>query len=178
MSEFKRLPERVDPRRLAIAGGSVEGEVELVALTRLADYLLAGEVPERGRATLNLVFEEDAQRRVLLTGRLRADLTLECQRCLGPVPWRVDQPLRLVAVDDETAAAQAPRDCDPVVVPADGLDPVALAEDELILALPLVARCDAADCAGAPGATARRTRGDNPFAVLARLKGNDDRSDG
>lgn len=178
MNESRGLPERVDPRRLANAGGSVEGEVALEALTRLADHLLAGEAPQEGRAALQLAFAEDAQRRVLITGRLQAESTLQCQRCLGPVHWRVDQPLRLIAVADEDAAAEVPRDFDPVVAPEGGLDPAALAEDELILALPLVARCETPDCVGSGDTGASGDRRDNPFAVLAQLKTGDDRNGG
>lgn len=171
MSEAKRLPERVDPRRLALGGGSVEGELALADLRRLAEYLLVDEVPDSGRASLFLAFDEDPQRRVRITGNLRAVLTLQCQRCLGPVTWTVDQPLRLVAVADDEAAAGVPREYEPVVVPAEGLDPAALAEDELILALPLVARCERSECDGAAEAAAGSERADNPFAALAALRG-------
>lgn len=179
MSEAKSLPERVDPRRLAAAGGEVEGEVALAALTRLAACLLPREAPEDGRAWLHLAFSEDSQRRVRIRGRLRANLTLQCQRCLGPVAWPVDQPIDLVAVADDGDAAGVPRDSEPVAA-ADGLDPAALAEDELILALPLAARCPRRECAGVsdsadPGA--RRT--DGPFAALAAWKADaDDDRDG
>jgi uncharacterized protein len=170
MSESKSLPERVDPRRLAATGGEVEGEVALAALTRLADYLLAQEAPEGGRARLHLVFNEDSQRRVRITGRLRASLTLQCQRCLGPATWPVDQSIDLIAVPDDGAAAGVPRDCEPVVA-ADGFDPAVLAEDELILALPLVARCCRRGCESiADLADTGPERTDNPFTALAAWK--------
>lgn len=181
MSEATSLPERVDPRRLAATGGEVEGEVELAAMTRLADYLLAREVPENGRVRLHLAFNEDSQRRVRITGRLRASLTLQCQRCLGPVTWQVDQPIDLVAVTDDKDAAEVPRECEPVMA-ADGFDPALLAEDELILALPLVAHCDRRECADVSEAVAddHPQRGDKPFAALAAWKAGtgDDRDGG
>lgn len=166
-----RLPERIDPRRLAAARGEIEGTVELAALPRLADYLLVDEAPSRGLAHLQLRFVEDAQRRVLMQGRLRADLTLQCQRCLQGIDWPLDAVLQLVAVPDDEAAAQAPRDWDPVVVGDNGLDTAGLVEDELILAMPAVARCDDADCPYRPRQlTAGRETVEHPFAALRQLK--------
>lgn len=145
MNDSHKLPERVDPRRLAITGGAVTGAVDVAKLTRLADRLATGAA-EGGRATLHLQFAEDAQRRIEVGGRVAAKLALQCQRCLRPFEWTADLDLRLIAVADEEAAAGVPRDREPVVVPAGGLDPAALIEDELILALPLAPRCGRPEC--------------------------------
>lgn len=145
MSDSHKLPERVDPRRLAITGGAVTGDVAVVKLARLADRLATGAA-EGGRATLHLKFAEDAQRRIEVTGQVGAKLALQCQRCLRPFEWAADLDLRLIAVADEEAAAGVPRDREPVIVPAGGLDPAALIEDELILALPLAPRCERPEC--------------------------------
>lgn len=170
MSTFTGLPRRVDPRRLASARGVVEGEVPLADLDRLTEHLLTEETPGTGSARLRLSFAEDDQRRIVMTGRLQASLRLQCQRCLNPVEWPVDTALRLIAVADDEAAAQVPRGFDPVVVGSDGLDPAALVEDELILALPVVARCDDEACRQRFETKRGPERADKPFAVLAGWK--------
>lgn len=171
MSDSSSLPNRVDPRRLAATGGAVEGELALSELRRLGEHLGPEETVGQGRVSVALAFDEDSERRVRVTGRIQASLTLQCQRCLGSAPWRIDQPLRLVVVADEDAAAEVPRDCDPVVATAEGLDPAALVEDELILALPLVARCERPECVGRTAeAESGKRREDNPFAALAALR--------
>lgn len=146
MSDSRKLPERVYPRRLAATGGTVEGEVPLAGLTRLADRLAAGGASDNERAALRLDFDEDSQRRIRITGRVRAKLELRCQCCLEPFEWTVDQPVELIAVADDEAAAGVPRAWEPVIVPPEGLDPTALTEDELILSLPLAPRCDRPEC--------------------------------
>lgn len=146
MSDSRKLPERVDPRRLAATGGTVEGDVPLAGLTRLADHLAVDGASDDDRAALYLSFDEDSQRRVRITGRVRATLVLRCQRCLKPFEWTVDQALKAIAVADDEAAAGVPRDWEPVIVPPRGLDPAALTEDELILALPLAPRCERPEC--------------------------------
>lgn len=146
MNDSRKLPERVDPRRLAATGGTVAGEVAIAGLARLADRLAPDWEPSDGRAALSVSFGEDAQRRILMDGGIQATLVLQCQRCLEPFQWPVEQTLRLIAIADDEAAAQVPRDREPVIVPPEGLDPVALAEDELLLALPLAARCERPEC--------------------------------
>lgn len=164
------LPHRVDPRRLASTRGVVEGDQPLSGMPRLAEYLLPESTSEAGTAWLRLEFAEDDQRRITITGRVRAPLTLCCQRCLGPVDWPVDAAVRVMAVSGDEAAAEVPRDWEPVVVGAEGLEPAALAEDELILALPLVAHCDNEECRRRFERSADAERADNPFAALADLK--------
>lgn len=169
MSDSHELPERADPRRLAATGGTVTGDVPIAELTRLADRLTVEYGSNAGRAALRLRFDEDAQRQIRITGRVEAKLTLRCQRCLQPFEWAADQALNLVAVADEDAAAGVPRDWEPVIVPPEGLDPATLIEDELILALPLAARCERPECLRTSEDTETERRRDNPFAALANL---------
>lgn len=165
MSAPSSLPGRIDPHRLAASDGLIEGEVSLAQLPRLAGVTLLG--PRRETARLSLRFSQDGQRRVVMTGSLRARLQLRCQRCLEPVDWAVDAAVHLVAVADEEAAAQVPRESDPVLVSAEGLDLHALVEDELILALPIVARCENARCSQQQTNTGGGGASNNPFAALA-----------
>lgn len=167
------LPRRVDARRLAAAGGALEGEVALAALSRLADAL--GTAQDQGTARLVLALVVGDQRRLTADGHLSARLRLQCQRCLAPMEWALDVPLALVLVAAEDAAAAAPRDRDPVLLASDGsLDPVALVEDELILALPVVARHNNGCPDGSPASLdsadpgAEGPRRSSPFAALRR----------
>ncbi|MDN5939723.1 MAG: hypothetical protein L0H83_13825, partial [Salinisphaera sp.] len=87
MSAGTTLPKRVDPRRLAVACGEIEGVIPLASLPRLSAATLAP--PAEAKAWLKLAFAEDAQRRVTMRGRLQAVLSLQCQRCLGSLAWTV-----------------------------------------------------------------------------------------
>jgi uncharacterized protein len=67
--------------------------------------------------------------------------------------------------------------------PEQGLDVLAVIEDELLLSLPLVPMHEEADCSDALNAYQHKREAEesaaeptqNPFAVLAALKRNDDR---
>jgi uncharacterized protein len=106
-----------------------------------------------------------------------APLTLVCQRCLGPVAsvQHVERSLRFVAGEQQAAELDAESE-DDVLELTRSLDLRTLAEDELLLALPLVPRHEVCP----PDAPARyvadsadeapATEQPHPFAALAALK--------
>ncbi len=166
-----RLPEKFDPWKLAASGERLEGVVPLAALPRLADLLR----DDGGEVRFRLEGARDAEGRKLIRGHVEADVRLSCQRCFGPVllPLRIDVALALIA--DESRAGSLPEAYEPLVADETGVTPAALAEDELILALPLVAlhddvrECEAhgfvlPDAAAGPAERKRK-----PFAGLSAL---------
>jgi uncharacterized protein len=71
------------------------------------------------------------------TGGSPARPTLNCQRCLADFEWPIEQrtELLLARSEDELAALDADSDSE-VVLAGSPIDPLALVEDELVLALP------------------------------------------
>ena len=109
---------------------------------------------------------------------LRADtcLPLTCQRCMGVVqrPLLVDQWYRFVATED-IAMAEDDASEEDLLVLTPQFDLLAVLEDELLMALPLVAMHD--ECPELPAFSAGTidVLGEieskpNPFAVLVQLK--------
>jgi uncharacterized protein len=165
----QRLPEFFDPRRPADLSGQMSGQIRLDRLSRLIEAIEGGEP----MVEVQLGIECDDQGRVILSGRVQARLTLECQRCLGPVAFPVDIGFRLAVVETLAQAERLPDELDPLLL-ADG-GPLRLAdmvEDELLLALPQVPMHQPGDCVepllkedAVPPAEAA-----NPFSVLKALK--------
>lgn len=179
MSTPGALVRRVDYRRLATQQGRVEGGLELARLGRVAAEMADADHNDRSVA-VDLVFSEDAQRRVRVEGRIDATLRLACQRCLRSF----DQPMNVavagVVVGDDEAAANVPREDEPVLADGDLLDVHGLVADELLLAMPSVARCNAPECVAefvTDEPPREQTKDDekthNPFAVLNQLKRDD-----
>lgn len=142
MSE--RLPVHVDPLTLADRGRAISGSLPVSACRRLADSLASDE----GEFAVELRFGRDERNRRVLTGRVRGRVMLVCQRCLGTFGLDLDLPLGVVLVDSEAEAETLPEEIDALVV-GDGasMHTVDMVEDDLILALPLVAKCpDSANC--------------------------------
>ena len=104
---------------------------------------------------------------------IRAKLTLLCQRSLEPFLFQVERETRLGLIETEQDDAALPAGYEPYVVPSEPVELVDLIEDELILALPIVALgpegpLDASF--GPMGAELHPSEQPGPFAVLAGLK--------
>lgn len=170
-----RLPENVDPRRLATQGAAYSGTVDLAKLGRLSEALLDAT----GQAEFSIEFYRDNRKRARIKGLVKADLVLECQRCLGAMIYPVDAGLDLAVVKVPEEADTLPESCDPVWVEEDTLRLLDLVEDELILAIPQVPRHEEHACSidwNNPADEVQDEQEDdlsdkpNPFAVLAGLK--------
>ncbi len=172
-----RLPEFIDPRRLASQGAGFSGTVELAVLTRLREALK----DTTGIARFDLAFYRDNRQRARIKGQVQADLLLECQRCLEPVVLPVNAVLDLAIIRVLEEAEKLPESCDPVWVEEETLRLLDLVEDELILAIPQVPRHEPDACridsdGQVNGETADQELEDdlsdkpNPFAVLAGFK--------
>lgn len=183
------LPEFVDPRVWAEQGNSIAAEVPLKYMPELLAMLDTHVVHEP--AYLQLAFGFDPQQRPQVIGRVQAELWLTCQRCSRPVHYAIDESIAAHPVSKaDMPTNQSRKDGqgweDDFVYHENahgevGLAPLKLAEDEIILALPLVAMHELGDpeCKLAwvdPDlATLDADANDektNPFAVLAGLKSN------
>lgn len=173
MSEHT-LPERVDPFRLAGNTRPLEGLLEMSCLPRLsaAGIVLAG--PARG----SLQFARERGGQVRVFGGVQAELSVQCQRCLGPMTWSVDTAFEGLVLEEGRSIEELPVEVEPIVL-EDGLISVwALVEDELLLAVPSVPMHAVDTCPDQPlkefsqaEVDDLRKQEDNPFAALGALKG-------
>jgi uncharacterized protein len=167
------LPERIDPLRLAESGRELRGSLPLAALQRLVPSLHATE----GVVDVELSGTKEGRIR-RLDGHLVTTLKMVCQRCLEPVTLPVEVRFRLGMVTSEEQAERLPEELEPLLITEPTLLLAELIEDELILALPIVALhpADSACAARVPAAVqAEPEEPDekprkNPFAVLSQLK--------
>ncbi|HAV89377.1 YceD family protein [Stutzerimonas balearica] len=165
------IPPHVDPRKLADRDATLDGDLQLSQLKRLADALEDDE----GLAHVRLHFGRDEQRALIIRSELDVDVKMICQRCLGPVVLPVHSECTYAVVNEGASSDHLPREYDVLEVGEDPLDLLALIEDELLLALPIVPLHDPEICqppAGLdePESTEDEVTRSNPFSVLAQLK--------
>ncbi len=151
-------------------------------MSRLRDLLFDGGHDAQGEVRYALEFDRDALQVPFVELRIDAALPLLCQRTLQcfEQPIQVLQRLALLQEDDHDAAdggmeaieAGLPPDYEPLLLPADGmLDPVALIEDELILAIPVVPVSPGSQAQAREWPVSEQEAAKaNPFAALERLK--------
>lgn len=132
----KPTPSRFNPDLLARDSTQYSVKLPLRQFIRLQEFLLddSGEM----QATFRFSRRKKA---VMVSGNLTANYRLQCQRCLEPMQYAVDESFEFVFAKTEEEAQQVPERFDPVVLDDSGqIHVVDLFEDELILYLPTVAR--------------------------------------
>lgn len=157
-----------------VQGWQLGGQSPLASLGRLLEPgVSAGtDLPVEWSAAFaeRQVHAGRPEKRLHLT--ISARVARECQRCLQPVllPLEVDR--EMLFVDDEATAAELDAEAEEdVLVASAQFDLLALVEDELLLALPIVPRHDACPAPlQAPATDTHEEPRANPFAALAALK--------
>ena len=169
------LPKQVDIRKMASAGATLAAEQPLAAFPRFADMLAASD----GDVLIDLAFARDQQGIVTLEGHVQAQVSIACQRCLEPMPHRVDSRFRVGVVWNEEQARQLPRSLEPLIVEEERYDLTTVIEDELIISLPYTSYHSLEQCGerarylstGEEAAPEDEKEGkENPFQVLEKLK--------
>ncbi|MCL2658386.1 MAG: YceD family protein [Betaproteobacteria bacterium] len=153
-----------DPREFARRGMRWEFDFELSGLERLADVL--AERTGSARVRVEGVLEEGD---CFLVLHIAAEPRLECQRCLGVMPWplNLESKLLLVAPGEPIPDEDLEEDDFDSIVAERDLNVRELIEEELLLALPLAPRhekCESPQPRGQDDSA-------SPFAALAKLRG-------
>lgn len=131
----ERLPVSIDPVRFAKTNRLCSGVVNLRDLPRLCESMTSNE----GVVFVAMRFFSNEESRSVIELKLKSELSLSCQRCLGEVKIPVDLCHYLVPVKGLEEAERLPSHLDPVWMEEDDLvNPLVLIEDDLILAIPLV----------------------------------------
>ena len=162
------LPELVDPWRMVQARRMFTGTLPLSTLPRLRESLANGE----GSAAFEIAFDTDDFGIAFLALQVSARLPLVCQRSLEvfELPVAIHQQLGLIA--DEADEAGLPERYEPLLVTDAQLRLQDVIEDELILALPVVALAPGVplEDVAVSAADEAELRAQGPFAALGPLK--------
>ena len=151
------------------------GQVALSELKRLGELIpLEGAGAQERNIEVNFEFLSNEFDVPMVAGRLQASLELECQRCLQPLEYPMVVDFRLMIDASDEMVEHSSED---TLYSDDGyIEIEEVIEDEMILALPLVAMHEDTACnenwqvAELQAETPRR---ENPFAVLQQLKTTD-----
>ena len=165
-----RLPEYIDPLRLAEARAVLQGQFAIAGMRRLASALHSTQ----GVVDVDLEFGIDEARTPYVKGVMRAGLEVVCQRCLGPMVLPVEVELALGIVTSAQEVERLPGNYDPLLVEAEPVSLADVIEDELILALPVAPVHPEQQCPPWRDTVveqpAEKVGKPSPFAVLAQLK--------
>lgn len=134
--------------QFARLGESIQGSVNAGSLERLAG--LSRNPEAEVRYGLRGYLRKDEKPAIELT--ISGTLTVTCQRCLGDVEMELHSERTLVFLPATGLAQVQDEDDDVDYLPREeGLNPLALAEEEVLLALPMAPRHPPGGCEAPPG---------------------------
>lgn len=172
----------VDVVAAARAGQALQGQTPLAALTRLLDLAQApsADALVHWQAEFAQRSGSDGRAQAWLNLHLHTQVVQTCQRCLAPatLALQADPVFRFVATE-----AQAEREdeasAEDLLVLSKRFDLAELIEDELLLALPLVALHETCpqplatpDPVPVAGVVDASPPAPHPFAALSKLRGS------
>jgi len=129
----------VDAEVCARAGSTIERRFSAAELPRLR------EAGGQDGSWIEAEFQfSEFDGKPAVTGELHGTVMLTCQRCMQPVDIGLDDTLQVILVDAERS--DEPGGYEPVIVKASRLDLAWLAEEQALLALPLVPMHESEDC--------------------------------
>lgn len=132
----RNYPDRVRPEKVAAAKKRFSGEIPLDSLDRLEGLIVA---PKPGDVVrFDVSFAHDAHGHVVADLSVEANVSLVCQRTLGPFAYPINGQSRIGVVRTEAEAEGLPADYEPLICEEDDLSIARLVEEEMLLALPLV----------------------------------------
>jgi uncharacterized protein len=157
------LPDRVECARLAEDGVLLEREYRLSEMDRLQDFL----ADTRGSLRARFAFALLDAGRAGATVSVQATPQLVCQRCTQGFEYSVASESEIeFAATEEQAPADSPREI--YLMDEGSVSLREMAEEELLLALPIVASCSTPEnCGRTP--SPRQEPMTRPFAGLQDL---------
>lgn len=162
------LPRLVDARKLVTTEAHFQRPVAGADLQRLGEC--SEEIVD---VKVDIRFGRDEQGRPILSGKLSANLQLECQRCLEPMPFETSKEILLALVWDDEQGKALPKYIEPWVVGEGEVDLIEIIEEEILLALPVAPKHEH-DCLDLSSIDTEPEleedeKKHNPFSVLADL---------
>lgn len=171
----KRLPINIDPFRLVEQRILLSGEMPVKQLPRLKDLLAANT----GVISVDLTFDRtEVTRLPIITGQIKGELALVCQRCLQSMPFSVESTLETILTKTDEEAERIQENYDTWLVEDDRIFLQDFIEDEILLVLPHSALHDECEpfkplIEAAPEVVKReplQEEKQNPFAILKDLQ--------
>jgi len=164
----KQLPETLNFLRQVERNYRFEGELAVAKLSRLSEILHS----DSGSIEVSFEFGTSVGF-ASLKGQVKANLEVQCQRCLQAMPVKLDSTFKLAFVQSEEEADELPEEFEPYLIEGEEQLMLPLLEDEILLSLPMVTTHEQA-CSAFMSEHEEKVKADkeaaHPFAALKDLK--------
>ena len=173
----QKLPQFIDPFRLAEVGRMYDGSLPIRHMKRLLP-LLDGDSALNDELILTLAFDKDSNGIHLLSGTIKGTLKLVCQRCLKQMDFAIDANILIAFLASEFDEEKLGGEYDPYIVTDTPIMLSDIIEDELLLAMPTIPKHENTQCSeqlthlthtDSDTILANEDKVTNPFSILKDL---------
>lgn len=142
MKPLCKLSPSFDPYSLCKQGSQYQGSIAVAKFTRVCEALASLE----GEANVTLHFQTDSEKRSIINIRVESQVQLTCQRCNEAYDACLNSESRLCVVASESQADDLPDQYEPLVANEGLINLNDMVEEELLLALPMIAKHENSKC--------------------------------
>jgi len=174
----QKLPQFIDPFRLAEVGRLYDGTISLRQMKRLAPLLEDTGIASNDEVSLSLAFDKNDDGVHYLSGMITGKVNLLCQRCLNQMEFTISVDLMIAFLVSEFDGEKLGGEFEPYIVSNTPIMLSDIIEDELILALPSIPKHEETQCSEqllhvthtrSDTVLSEKNQDSNPFSVLKDL---------
>ena len=125
----------IQPRKLANKNGELRYNWKVEDFKRLDGLLYSND----GEISIHLVGKHDDRQRCLIDAHITANVQLECQTSFEPIDYQVNTTITYCTVVSEDQIADLEEEYEALLLDDGHVDIKQVIEDELILAIPIIA---------------------------------------
>ena len=167
METSKQLPKTIKLFKFARKEASLHGDYKIAAMPRISE--IARNTEDRVKVDLSFYLENDKM--PCIRGIIKANIILDCQRCLEALPLELNVLFNLAFVRHESQAEELDTSFEVYNIgEEEDLDSIDLITDEILLSIPMAPSHDF-DCSlKIDKEEIVEEIGENPFDVLKNIK--------
>ena len=153
--------------------------IPAMSFPRLPHFLIDNKQTDSNRVSIHLKFFTEQSVDPKLKGSIKTLLTIQCQRCLGPIDWQKETSIDFLLIESLSQNKSGPSSVNTITINSDGLSIEKIVEDEVLSMIPLslmhnkVALCENNDTLGLFLAASNKSNGSDqknkPFSGLDKL---------
>ena len=153
--------------------------IPAIAFSRLSHFLIDSNQSYSNQISINLEFFTEQSVDPKIKGRISSSLTMECQRCLGPIEWQTETSFDFLLIEPLSQNKTGPSSVNTITIDSNGLSIEKIVEDEILSMIPMslmhnkVALCENNDTLGLFLAASTKSKvsdqKNKPFSGLKKL---------
>jgi len=111
--------------------------IPAITFPRLSHFLIDHNQTGGNKILINLEFFTEKSIYPKIKGSISTSLTMQCQRCLGPVEWEAKTSISLLIIEPLSQSKTGPSSVNIITVNSDGLSIEKIVEDEILSMIPM-----------------------------------------